>query len=534
MSLACTFVRPGSLRWLLANDARLAARRLGDLMPRLSDTKRRVVLVAAAAVLHLAAWPIARWLSKAVADPERSGMVWGGFLAVLTFATSWMLAQSLLNVTRSLYVRGDLDLMLSSPMPARKVVAARMASLAVENFGSSAFFILPIVHMLAVQGEPQWLGLYPLLGSLALVAAAFGLAASLLLFRWIGARRARSVAQVIAMLIGAAVALGIQLIAVVPKEMRNSVFERLQIDGLGDAAWNSHPLGLLVGTARGEVIPTLVLAAIALVMLALAIRALGPVFMASVLRSAGTDLTPRAQPAAKARAVSFSADPSASIRTKELRLLLRDPWIIGQLVLQVVYTLPVALILWRSGIGQAIPAVAVTPSLVIIAAQISGSLAWIAISGEDAPEFMATAPVARRSVEWRKLEVIALVVGAILLVPLALLTWSAPLAGLIALGSCLAAGASCALVNLWHPTDGRRRAFMRRHAQSKLIGLLEHALLLLIALAAALAQMQTPVAILPVVLAACVLWLASWLLGKRRTAAEARPTRAPAAVPATT
>ena len=518
--------KPGSIRWLLVNDARLASRRVGDLMPRLSPVKRRVVLLIAGLLLHLAAWPAARWVARSAANPELSGYVWGGLVVVLTFAASWMLAQSLLSVTRSLYVRGDLDLMLSSPMPARKVVAARMASLAVENFGSSAFFVLPVVHALALQGHPQWLGIYPLLVSLALMAAAFGLTASLLLFRLIGARRARSVAQVIAMLIGAAVALGIQLVAVVPKEMRASVLERLEIEGLGDAAWSSHPLGLFVGAVRGELPPILLLVAAGLLAVALAVKLLGPVFMASVLRSAGTDLTPRALPAAAARAVDFTADPTTAIRAKELRLLLRDPWIIGQLFLQVVYTLPVALILWRSGIGQAIPAVAVTPSLVIIAAQISGSLAWIAISGEDAPEFMATAPVARRAVEWRKLEVIARVVGSILLVPLALLAWSSPLAGVIALVSCALAGASCALVNLWHPTDGRRRSFMRRHAQSKLIGLFEHALLLLIAVAAALAQMHTAVAVLPAVLALLVLWLAWWLLAKGKST---KPVMAPIA-----
>lgn len=516
-SVTTSLVKTGSLRWLLLNDAHLAARRIGDLMPRLSPAKRRVVLLAAGLLLHLAAWPAASWVARAVEDPELSGFVWGGLVVMLALAASWMLAQSLLAVTRSLYVRGDLDLMLSSPMPAGKVVAARMANLTVENFGSSAFFMLPVVHALALQGHPQWLGLYPLLFVLAMIAAAFGLAASLLLFRVIGARRARTVAQVIAMLIGACVALGIQLVAVVPKELRASVLDRLEIQGLGEAAWHAHPLGIVVGAARGELSPIILMVGSGALALALAVKLLGQAFMVSVLRSAGTDLTPPAQPTAVARVVRFTADPAASIRAKELRLLLRDPWIIGQLFLQVVYTLPVALILWRSGIGQAIPAVAVTPSLVIIAAQISGSLAWIAISGEDAPEFVATAPVARREIEWCKLEVIAHVVGTILLLPLALLTYSAPLAGAIALVSCVLAGASCAMVNLWHPTEGRRRSFMRRHAQSKLIGLFEHALLLLIAVAAALAQMHTPVAILPALLALLVLWLAWWLLAKGKS-----------------
>ena len=129
---------------------------------------------------------------------------------------------------------------------------------------------------------------------------------------------------------------------------------------------------------------------------------------------------------------------------------------------------------------------------------------------------MAAAPVRRTSVEMRKLEVIALVVGGALLVPLVLLTINSPIGGCIALISCAWVGAACALVNLWHPTDGRRRSFMRRHAQSKLIGLFEHALLLLGAIAAALAQMGTPVAIAPAVLASLVLWLAWWVLARKK------------------
>ena len=110
---------------------------------------------------------------------------------------------------------------------------------------------------------------------------------------------------------------------------------------------------------------------------------------------------------------------------------------------------------------------------------------------------------------------IALAVGCVLAVPLLLLVLNAPLAGLIAIMFCAVAGVSCALINLWHPTDGRRRSFMRRHAQSKLVSLFEHAMLLLWAIAAAIAQMGTVVAVVPAVLALLVLALARRMLVKR-------------------
>lgn len=516
---------PGSLGWLMAHDARLGARRFDDLLPSLDARQRRIAVLLAAVVLHLAAWPAARWIASAGKDPSLNGLVFSGLGGLLAFAGSWMVAQSLLNVTRSLYVRGDLDLMLSAPMTARRVVSARMVGLAVENFGSAAFFLLPIAHALALQGHVHWLGIYPVLLAMSLAGAAIGLAVALVLFHLMGARRARTVAQVIAMLIGALVALGIQAVAVLPADLRAAFLSWLSVEGvIGDGR-----LPLPLAAVNGEPAAVLAVLAAGLALFLLAIGALSGVFIRCGLRAAGADLSPRASSFGSCK-VRFSSQSAASIRAKEARLLIRDPWILGQLFLQVVYTLPVGLILWRSGIGAAIPAVAVTPSLVIIAAQLSGSLAWIAISGEDAPEFMATAPVSRRMVERRKLEVIARIVGAILFLPIALLTVVSPIGGLIAVVSCALAGASCALVNLWHPTDGRRRAFMRRHAQSKLIGLFEHALLLLCAIAAALAQMGTLVALAPALLAGGVLWLAWWVLARsKRPAAPPRPAAAPLA-----
>ncbi len=516
-------IAAGSLAWFIAHDARLSTRRLGDLLSNLTPAKRRLVLILAVIIVHAVAWPVASFIAAAEADADRKGLLLGGLIAVLGFATSWMLAQSLLSVTRSLYVRGDLDLMLSAPLPAGKVVAARMLGLAAENFGSSAVFLLPIAHALALQGHPHWLGLYPLVLALALITAAMGLAGALALFALIGPRRARTVAQILAMLIGAVVALGIQAIAVLPSDLRSALLGGLDMGALAVAGPFDHAIATVLHAARGDITAIVVLLAPAVALFGLAAGTLGPAFTSSVLRSAGADLTPH-RSAGRHRQTRFRAEASASIRAKELKLLTRDPWVLGQLLLQMVYTLPVALILWRSGVGQENPAVAFTPSLVIIAAQLSGSLAWIAISGEDAPEFMATAPVTRAAVEMRKLEVIAMLVGGLLLVPLAVLTVSAPLAGCVALLFCAAASISCALINLWHPTDGRRRAFMRRHAQSKLIGLFEHTLLLLWAIGGAVAQIKPVLGLLPALVAGLVLWVAWRVLARRTPPAPARAT----------
>ena len=211
---------PGSLVWLAAHDARLGRRRLGDILSGLKPRWRPLVVAAAVLIAHAAAWPVARWIAAASADPARAGLIQGGLAATLAFVASWMVAQALMTVTRALYLRGDLDLLLAAPLPAAKIVAARAVGMVSEGLGSGGLFLLPIANMLALQGYMQWLGLYPVLLAMALATSSVGLALALGLFQLVGPKRARTVSQVLAMAIGAAVALGIQALAVLPKDLR--------------------------------------------------------------------------------------------------------------------------------------------------------------------------------------------------------------------------------------------------------------------------------------------------------------------------
>ncbi len=58
---------------------------------------------------------------------------------------------------------------------------------------------------------------------------------------------------------------------------------------------------------------------------------------------------------------------------------------------------------WRGGGPTGTVGVAFAPALVVIAAQLAGALSWIALSAEDAPDFLAAAPVARSAIERGKI-----------------------------------------------------------------------------------------------------------------------------------
>jgi ABC-2 type transport system permease protein len=231
----------------------------------------------------------------------------------------------------------------------------------------------------------------------------------------------------------------------------------------------------------------------------------GPRFMVSAAQSAGT-VSATAIRRNRPRAYRFRAGAGAALRHKEWKLLARDPWLASQMLLQIVYTLPISVVIWRSqGAGGSL-ALAVSPAVVVIASQISASLAWLAVSSEDAPEFIRTAPVTQTQVERRKLEAIGVPLGLLLAVPIGALAFFEPRMALWTMVCAGAAAGSTALLNFWHPMPGKRSHMLRRHAQSKIVGLMEHMMSLCWAVAMVLVVLGSAIALIPVAVVAGLLW----------------------------
>ena len=85
--------------------------------------------------------------------------------------------------------------------------------------------------------------------------------------------------------------------------------------------------------------------------------------------------------------------PKGALRRKEWTLIVRDPWLASQTLMQLLYLLPPGLMLWRAFGANSSDLVLLVPVLVMAAGQLAGGLAWLAISGEDAPDLVATAPI---------------------------------------------------------------------------------------------------------------------------------------------
>ena len=127
------------------------------------------------------------------------------------------------------------------------------------------------------------------------------------------------------------------------------------------------------------------------------------------------------------------------MRWKEFVLLRRDPWLVSQSLMQLLYLVPPALMLWRSFSDSSAAIMLITPVIVMAAGQLAGGLAWLTISGEDAADLVATAPMPPSRVIRAKIEVVLIAIAAVFAPLVAALAFASPLqAAVTALGVIIA------------------------------------------------------------------------------------------------
>ena len=140
------------------------------------------------------------------------------------------------------------------------------------------------------------------------------------------------------------------------------------------------------------------------------------------------------------------------------------------------------------------------------AGQLGGGLAWLSISGEDAPDLVGSAPIGPHSVLLAKIEA---VMGAIALIfaPLvAAFAFASPAIALIATIGTLAAAGAATAVQLFFRVQARRSQFRRRQTSSRVATLLEAFSSIAWAGTAALAAAGSWFALAPGLIAAGILF----------------------------
>ncbi len=479
-----SLLRPGSPTWLLVHEMRLSWRGLtakkavGGVGAMIGFGFLALLMVGGGVIIGLALRklqvPVIP-LSAAIA------------LAACAMTFTLMLSQTLAAASEALYERGDLDLLFSSPIPPRTVLLVRALGVATGVLTVFLIFITPLLGPAVVMGHPQWLGLFGVLAALALLATATGLNLAMALFKLIGPRRTRTVAQVLAALTGAAFFLVSQIRTIMGERASESLFQTVAREA-SEGHLKLPPIAYWPLKAMlGEPLPLLAMLAIGVGAFALSALGLGKRFADAAAATQGAE-TSAAKPA-KGRDKAFAGGVFAATLAKELRLILRDASLLSQVLLRVLYLVPTALILSRNaGHGDGGAALAGGAGVVVfLAGQVAGSLAWITLSAEETPDLLAVSPAATRTLRRAKLAAALLPVALLLALPLGVLVWLAPMTALwTAIGAGLSAW-SCGLINVWHQKPGKRADFKRRRGSSWFATLAEVVVSALLAVATGLA-----------------------------------------------
>ncbi|MEO8751541.1 MAG: hypothetical protein ABI624_02560 [Casimicrobiaceae bacterium] len=451
-------LRVGSAPWLLRHELLLALRSLGG-----SGFWLLVVLGGLGfVVMHFMAWGMLLHFDPDA--PSASTTLLFGTLAWVV--VTLMFAQAIMMSVDALFERGDFDLLLASPIEPRVVFLVRSLGIALACVLLYLFLLAPFADVGLVTSRPQLVAIFPALLALGLLVTAAAMALTLALVRWLGARRARTAAQIVGAVMGASLFLVFQVPALVGHEFNRQVTAMFR-------SWTEP--GQPLAPSSLVWLPFHALLGHPLALLAVVVAGVGGLWLVANLACkrflAGTQasVTGIAVPAPAARRTSFHAGLLRNVLVKEWKLIWRDPSLIAQTLLQALYLLPVVFIAIRRGDG----AVFAAPVCILLAASLAGNLAWLTVAAEDAPELIGAAPVRLATLGWMK--VLAAVAPVWVLVSPVMVYLAAvrPYAAAVFVFCLAGATLSAGIMQVWYPQRGRRADFKRRMQSSRLITMLE-------------------------------------------------------------
>lgn len=455
-----------ALTWFARHEIRLAWREWLAMMTAGRRGRKRVAiigLVIFAALMHLPAYAVIGRYADLQAPLDKSALI--VITATIFLAWALMLSQAIESVTRVFYARADLDLIMSSPVRLAEVFSIRLAAIALAVTAMALLFSTPFIDVLVIGGGVRWLAAYGVVAAIGVSAAAVAIAVTILLFRTIGPSRTRLVAQILAAIIGAGFVIALQVAAILSYGTL-SRFAILTSDTA--AAFAPDKDSIIWWPARavlGDGEALLLLLALGLVLLGAVMATFSARFAETAARASANSAP--VHHSSRARAFR-SGSRQQALRWKEFTLLRRDPWLVSQSLMQLLYLVPPALMLWRSFSDSSVAIVLITPIVVMAAGQLAGGLAWLTISGEDAPDLVATAPLPSSRVIRAKIEVVLIAIGALFAPLVAALLFASPLqAAVTAVGVTIAA-ASATAIQLWFRVQARRSQFRRRQTSSRL------------------------------------------------------------------
>jgi ABC-2 type transport system permease protein len=461
----------GSLPWLIRNELRLAWR---AMTAKTKPWMWVLLIVLGLASIIVPTLLFARDVLGKLAfhgTPPTFAIVLAQVIVLISLTL--LLSGTIASSVEALFERGDLDLLVSSPLDSKVIFASRALSVALKTFLSSLVLYLLAVIAGLILGVWQLLGLIPVLAAISMIATAFGMLLTLGLVRAIGARRAKTVAQVLSAVVGAAIYLASQ-----------------SFRFLGNSSTTRGITGWMLRLYRGNVdtssfwwlpgkavfldpVGTVALLVLGAVLLWFTTNLVHNTFILGTQTATiggGKRLVTKISDSS-GKPVKFASGLTRIVMNKEWRLIARDPYLISQLGLQMLYLLPAVFVFWQPGnnnfslFGSSFTSYAVNIFIVLLGGTLISRLTQIIVAGEEAPELLAMSPAGGESLRWIKFAGV-LIPTVLLFSPLLVLIVVRnmhPLVGLLAFfGTVLSLG----ILQVWNAKIQPRADLMKRGGRS--------------------------------------------------------------------
>jgi ABC-2 type transport system permease protein len=453
MSGLIALARPASLPWLVLHDVRVKAR------GREGGRVGRMIAIAVLAILPVLGGAAMAWRTRAAPMLPVGALGYVG--AVLAGMLLVMLSSAYAHVLRLGRDRGELELLLTAPVPVTRVVAARVAG--VQAIVALPFLMLgtPFFLFCALLGRVGWLAGPLVIIAVAVTATALALLIATALDRLLGPRRAKLAAQVAGIVLAATV-FGLGQAPNFAPRWFDAQLKLLSHRPPAPLDWPAQAM-------FGQPLPFLAVLGLALAAAALSARVAAGRLEAAPVDSDALPAVPK-----QGRRARFGGSAFAVLYGKELKLLGRDPELISQIGQQLVFMVPILALIFTD--GQITPQ-RLAAAGVFLGGTLASSLAWLVLCAEDAPDLIAAAPL-RRGVATRAKLAAALTPPMLLVSALALLVlFRSPVAAALMLPMALMAGLASAAMQAWTQPPARRSAFRKRYRSSLLMALGEFILL---------------------------------------------------------
>ena len=445
---------------------------------------RIAIWIVAVVLFHVLAFGLASALPRRLHDDPDTRLV--ALLATACLFTL-MLSSAMSRVVAAFHERRDLELLLAAPIAPSLILVVRTATVVAAVSLTFAIFLYPLANMGVATGRWWAARLYLLVPLMALLTTAVALTLAGAVVRLIGVRRARVGLQIFSALVGASFYLASQARQFLPPETTTWASDRLM--RTTHDAHPGWPIAFATRLALGDGWTWLVFTVGSIALYAGSVRLAGRRFV-EVARTPDADgrvAVPKRSTVDRRIASGFARGLFATVLVKEWRLILRAPQLISQVLLQLLYLMPLLFVAFGRRDGITWGAAAFAAGIVGLTGTLATSLAWLTVLAEDAPDLLAGSPTGRARIVAAKLFAAALP-------PIALLT-------LAAIGTArrsvldastifvfgVLACASAAIITAASPTSARRSDFQRRHAGRGFMALIEMFQFLVWAVAAGLA-----------------------------------------------